>query len=210
VGACWTVAYQGPMVFSAVGSSESAVTARARRCHDARMGATETGVQRPSVDPEVFGLHVSLGGIHRIEKRATKALEAPVMDATEHALDAIVKHVDATTWRQAGDFRNLWTMATKLVTVFAITASGTREALQEFVTRVKGILVSDRAAQFTFWAMAHRQICWAHLARRFVELAQRDGEAGRIGESLVLLTRDRDPALRLDRLQPQTRWASRR
>jgi transposase len=74
------------------------------------------------------------------------------------------------------------------VTVFAITANGTREALQDFVTRVKGILVSDRAAQFTFWAMNQRQICWAHLARRFVEFAQRDGETGRIGESLVLLT----------------------
>jgi transposase len=33
---------------------------------------------------------------------------------------------------------------------------------------LRGILVSDRAKALNFWAMGLRQICWAHLLRKFV------------------------------------------
>jgi transposase len=46
-------------------------------------------------------------------------------------------------------------------------------------------LVSDRATVFGFWAMALRQICHAHLIRRFVSFSQRDGPAGTIGRELL-------------------------
>src|SRR5690606_28156870 len=44
---------------------------------------------------------------------------------------------------------------------------------------------SDRATALKFWAMNRRQICWAHLLRKFVSFSQRDGPAGRIGEELL-------------------------
>jgi transposase len=51
--------------------------------------------------------------------------------------------------------------------------------------KVKGILVSDRGRQFGFWAMEQRQICWAHLVRKFSAFAERKGAAGQLGQSLL-------------------------
>jgi transposase len=48
-----------------------------------------------------------------------------------------------------------------------------------------GILVSDRAKELNFWAMVRRQICWAHLLRRFVAFSEREGVTGAIGRELL-------------------------
>jgi transposase len=53
------------------------------------------------------------------------------------------------------------------VTVFAIVADGTRETLRLWIDRIRGVLVTDRGTQFGFWAMERRQICWAHLIRKW-------------------------------------------
>ena len=37
---------------------------------------------------------------------------------------------------------------------------------------LSGILVSDRGSQFGFWVMERRQICWAHLIRKFVAFSE--------------------------------------
>ncbi|MEZ4234129.1 MAG: IS66 family transposase [Polyangiaceae bacterium] len=137
---------------------------------------------------QALDLDVSLGGISGIERRVSDALAPATKEATEHALDACAKHVDATGWRNAGRYRNLWTIATEAVTVFGITLDGSRKALRKLLSRAHGVLVSDRAGQFNFWAMQDRQICWAHLLRKFVEYSERGGEAGELGRGLVLLT----------------------
>ncbi|MFC1612219.1 transposase, partial [Myxococcota bacterium] len=54
-----------------------------------------------------------------------------------------------------------------------------------FFGACKGILVSDRAKVFSFWKMKWRQICWAHLMRRFIAFSERDGPARQIGEELL-------------------------
>jgi transposase len=79
-------------------------------------------------------------------------------------------------------------MSTALVTVFAITTEATREAARKLLDRMKGILVSDRATIYLFWAMDRRQICWAHLLRRFVALAERGGQGSQIARELREVT----------------------
>ena len=49
--------------------------------------------------------------------------------------------------------------------------------------------MSDRAAVFGFWLIKFRQICWAHLFRKFVAFSERDGRAGAIGRELLEYTR---------------------
>ena len=52
---------------------------------------------------------------------------------------------------------------------------------------LRGILVSDRATVFGFWSMQNRQICHAHLIRKFVFFSERDGPAGALGLELLEL-----------------------
>ncbi len=135
---------------------------------------------------ELLGVRMSLGSVSAIEKRVSEAVEPAVDEAMESARGAAVKHADGTTWLRSGALLSLWVVATTAVTVFKVLPNGQKATLRdEFFGRVRGILVSDRATALTFWAMHRRQICWAHLVRKFVSYSERDGPAGRLGTELL-------------------------
>jgi transposase len=138
---------------------------------------------------DVFGIDVSLGTLSESEEIVSDAVAPAVDEARLHALAEKVKHVDATTWYQAGDYRSLWTLATATVTVFTIVANGTTSTLRAWIDRVTGVLVTDRGTQFGFWAMKRRQICWAHLIRKFASFGELRDRPGEIGRDLLLWSR---------------------
>lgn len=139
---------------------------------------------------ELLGLRVSTGSVSNIERRMSAAVKPPVDEAWEAAHAAPVKHTDGTTWYRAGVMLSLWTLATAGVTVFKILPNGQRDTLErEILPEQRGILVSDRATALKFWAMDLRQVCWAHLLRKFISFAERDGPMRTIGRELLDATR---------------------
>lgn len=134
---------------------------------------------------DVFGISIALGSISNIEARMSPLLKPGYEQAREAADDAAIKHADGTGWRRAGTSLSLWTVATTTVTVFTILADGSAKRLRSLFGRIKGILISDRAKAINFWKMARRQICWAHLHRKFISFSERDGPARTIGNKLV-------------------------
>jgi transposase len=137
---------------------------------------------------EVFAIPVSLGALSDAEGRASIALAPPHDEALEHVREQPIKHLDATTWRMGGVLLSLWAIATTFVTVFAITDDGTSGTVRNLFGRLRGILVTDRGKAFGFWAMVSRQICWAHLVRKFVSYTERSDQGAKIGEHLLLFT----------------------
>jgi transposase len=137
---------------------------------------------------ELFGITVSLGAISAMEKRASCALASAHEEALREVQYAEVKHSDATTWTRSGKLMSLWTIASTAATIYCIVADGCRETILPTFGPQLGILVSDRATVFLFWAMAMRQICHAHLLRKYVAFSERDGPAGAIGRELLELT----------------------
>jgi transposase len=137
---------------------------------------------------DFFGVDISLGAVSAVEDRVSEAIAPAVDEAWDKAREAEVKHTDGTSWRQAGQILQLWTIATTAVTVFKVLADGATDALKALLGRIKGVLVSDRAAALTFWAMRRRQICWAHLLRKFVSFSERAGPAGSFGRVLLEYT----------------------
>ncbi len=139
---------------------------------------------------ELLGVRMSLGSVSAIEKRVSDAVAPAVEEALESARAAPVKHADGTTWLRSGALLSLWVIATAAGTVFKVLPNGQKETLRdELFGRVRGILVSDRATALKFWAMHRRQVCWAHLVRKFVAYSERDGPAGRLGKELLEYTR---------------------
>ncbi len=134
---------------------------------------------------DVLGVQISLGAVSAVEARVSDAVEPAVEEAWQKAREAPIKHTDGTSWAQAGKTLSLWTIATASVTVFKIVADGTKQTLQTLYGAFKGILISDRAKALNFWAMERRQICWAHLLRKFVSFSERDGPAGTAGRELL-------------------------
>ena len=135
---------------------------------------------------ELLDLRISVGSVSNIEKRMSDALKPAFDEAWAAARAAPVKHTDGTTWLQAGVMLALWTLATAGATVFKILSNGQRETLKkELLPAPNGVLVSDRATALKFWMMKERQICWAHLIRKFVSFAERDGPTRTLGRELL-------------------------
>jgi transposase len=138
---------------------------------------------------DVLGVKLSLGSVSNVEGRMAEVLGAAHDEALSCVRQARVKHLDATSWSRAGEASSLWTFASRLATAFVITAGATAETVQAVVGRMRGTLVSDRGSQFGFWAMEQRQICWAHLIRRFTAFSENSQpEVRRLGDALLLLS----------------------
>ncbi len=134
---------------------------------------------------DLLGVRVSLGALSAVEARVGEAVQPVVDEAWDHVRSADVKHTDGTSWHQAGLSMALWTIATTASTVFKVVADSSKDTLRPLYGALKGILVSDRATSLTFWTMERRQICWAHLIRKFVSFSERDGPAGAFGRQLL-------------------------
>ena len=137
---------------------------------------------------DMLDVQISLGAISAVEARASEAVKPAVEEVCDHVEHAAVKHTDGTSWLQAGILLSLWTIATKGATLFKIVADGSSATLKPLFGALKGILVSDRAGALNFWAMKQRQICWAHLLRKFVSFSEREGRAGAFGCDLLNYT----------------------
>jgi transposase len=138
---------------------------------------------------DILGVDIALGTLSESEALATAAVDGPVREALQSALAAPVKHADGTTWYRHHAFRSLWVLATRGVTVFTTFESGTKAALSQWLGN-NGILISDRGTQLGFWSMRRRQICWAHLLRKFAWYATQDVEAANIGRALLTYARN--------------------
>ncbi|MBN4059259.1 IS66 family transposase [Endomicrobium sp. AH-315-J14] len=134
---------------------------------------------------DVVGVRVSLGALSAVEARVSDAVQPAVDEAWDHVGRAKVKHTDGTSWRQSGAMLSLWTIATTAATVYRILADQSKKTLRPLYGALRGILVSDRAKALNFWAMERRQVCWAHLIRRFISFSERDGPAAAFGRELL-------------------------
>lgn len=134
---------------------------------------------------DLVSVRVSLGALSAVEARVSEAVQPAVDEAWKRVGEAEVKHTDGTTWYQAGTTMALWTIATAVATVFKVVADSTKGTLAPLFGALHGILVSDRAKALNFWAMECRQICFAHLLRKFISFAERDGPAAAFGRQLL-------------------------
>lgn len=138
---------------------------------------------------DVFGLTICLGTVSKTEARVAAALEEPVEEARQFVQRQAVVNMDETGWKQGGKKRWLWAAVTSAVAVFAIRASrGTKVAVEVLGEAFRGILVSDRWSAYNWVDAARRQLCWAHLKRDFVKIAERAGASARIGTGLLECT----------------------
>jgi transposase len=138
---------------------------------------------------DLLGIDLSLGLVSKLEKKVGAMLEPAHAEAARAVQRAPAKNLDATPWLRAGASETLWVIASKTAVVFHIVSNGTQALLEPLMGTLKGILMSDRGSQFGFWAMDRRQICWAHLIRKFVSYGEhRDPRVQDVAGKLVLLT----------------------
>jgi len=137
---------------------------------------------------DVLNVPISLGTLSNVEGRVAVMLAPAHEDASVLVKRARAKYADATGWFRKTANRTLWVIGSKLATVFHIVSDGTRDEFRSLIGTL-GVLITDRGSQFGFWSMKMRQICWAHLIRKYITFSEHtDPRARKLGEALVFLS----------------------
>jgi transposase len=122
---------------------------------------------------DICGLPISLGSVVRCCERTADAL-APVYDTLVSVVqEQPLINADETSWKEALKRAWLWVAVSAVATVFLLTLNRKRESLQRLIgTEYQGIVGSDRHTAYNGRDLRLRQICWAHLKRNLMALAE--------------------------------------
>lgn len=136
----------------------------------------------------MMGVDFSVGAISQAHGKVAAALKAPAAEAAASLATASVLHVDETRYPREGITNWVWAAVQPKLAVFQVLPSRARYVLQDLIgAKPVGIIVSDRYTAYGYIDSSQRQVCWAHLLRDFTRIAERSGDAGRIGRRLLAL-----------------------
>jgi transposase len=131
---------------------------------------------------DLWAVRVSLGAVVRQEQVQSAALAPVVAEAQTAVQQAAAVNMDETGWRQEQQRAWLWTVVTGELTVFRIERSRGGAVVEAMLgTEFRGVVGSDRWPAYNRLPAERRALCYAHLTRDFQSLADRGGEAERIG-----------------------------
>jgi transposase len=127
----------------------------------------------------VFEIEMSLGTINRLRTEVSEAVSNAVVEAMSYIQQQRTVGVDETGFKQRnGDGQNalktswwLWVAVTPLIIYFQVILSRASTAAQAILgENFAGFITSDRCPAYTWVDVEHRQLCWAHLKRDFIQL----------------------------------------
>jgi len=135
-----------------------------------------------------MGIDVAVGSISKAEGQATVALQAPVEAVAEVARAARVANVDETSWKTKGERRWLWVLCFSTGALFLVQKRRNTDAAQTLLGKeFDGVVGCDRWGAYNWVEDERKQLCWAHLDRDFLAMADsQNAEAKAVGMALVL------------------------
>lgn len=158
----------GPVAQSQFGPRVHAGVAYLSSVHKAsRRGITE-------IMSALFGLEMSLGSVCNCLERVNPELEPVVGEIRETLPQADNLKIDETTWKCKGDRRTLWVFVSPVVVYFCIALSRGAKVLRSVLgDTFRGAITSDDySAYHSYHKNGIRQLCWAHLIRKFKGLKE--------------------------------------
>ena len=139
-----------------------------------------------SLFKELFAIPVSCGAVCKIEARLTKSLEAPYQEIVDEVQrGAEVTHVDETGWRDRGRNHWIWLASTKVLSLFKIDQSRSRDARDRLLGPLFTTpIVTDRYSAYTNLEAPH-QYCLSHLIRNLRRFEDSRGETGLLSREIL-------------------------
>ena len=135
---------------------------------------------------QLLGVDFSVGAISQAHGKVAEALKAPLAEAAASLRNASVLHMDETHYPREGSANWVWGVVQPRLVVYSVLPSRARYVIHDLIGQSpKAVVVSDRYAGYAHINPSRRQVCWAHLLRDFTRIAQRAGQAGRIGRRLL-------------------------
>jgi transposase len=102
-----------------------------------------------------------------------KAVAQPVQQLQEQLPCEAVMNVDETGWRTNGHKRWIWTLVAQQFVFYVVASTRGAEVLVSLLGAVfRGILCSDRWVVYLTYHSGRIQLCWAHLKRNLLGIAE--------------------------------------
>jgi transposase len=121
---------------------------------------------------DVLGIQISLGSTQKAWEEVSQAVEQPVQQLQEQLPREAVLNVDETGWRTNGDKRWMWALVAQQFVFYVVASTRSAEVLISLLGAVfRGILCSDRWVVYLTYHSGRMQLCWAHLKRNILGIA---------------------------------------
>ena len=121
---------------------------------------------------DVLGIEISLGSTQKAWEEVSQAVEQPVRQLQEQLPREAVLNVDETGWRTNGDKRWIWALVAQQFVFYVVASTRGAEVLVSLLGAVfRGILCSDRWVVYLTYHSGRMQLCWAHLKRNILGIA---------------------------------------
>lgn len=127
------------------------------------------------------GIEISLGALIRCEDIVSRSIEGACTQVADAIRAAKAVNMDDTTWLQQNSRAVLWNANTPECALYRITGKKDAKTAKEILGEFSGTLGSDRASTYNFYT-GKRQLCWAHIDRHLLRIAERGGLSKKVGE----------------------------
>lgn len=122
---------------------------------------------------DVLGIEISLGSTQKAWEEVGQAVAQPVQQLQEQLPRQAVLNVDETGWRTNGDKRWIWALVAQQFVFYVVASTRGAEVLVSLLGAVfRGILCSDRWVVYLTYHSGRMQLCWAHLKRNILGIAE--------------------------------------
>jgi hypothetical protein len=122
---------------------------------------------------DVLGIEISLGSTQKAWEEVSQAVDQPVQQLQKQLPREAVLNVDETGWRTNGDKRWIWALVAQQFVFYVVAATRGAEVLVSLLGTVfRGILCSDRWVVYLTYHSGRMQLCWAHLKRNILGVAE--------------------------------------
>jgi transposase len=122
---------------------------------------------------DVLGVEISLGSTQKAWEEVSQAVAQPVQQLQEQLPREAVLNVDETGWRTSGDKRWIWALVAQRFVFYVVASTRGAEVLVSLLGAVfRGILCSDRWIVYLTYHSGRMQLCWAHLKRNVLGIAE--------------------------------------
>src|SRR5436190_21599981 len=121
---------------------------------------------------DVLSIEISLGSTQKAWEEVSQAVAQPCQQLQQQLPREAVLNVDETGWRTNGDKRWIWTLVAQQFVFYVVASTRGAEVLVSLLGAVyRGILCSDRWVVYLTYHSGRMQLCWAHLKRNILGIA---------------------------------------
>ena len=134
-------------------------------------------------------LSFSTGAVSQATRSVTEWLLPLYQQMGDVVRELPIAHADETSHYRNNERRWLWVLCSSQVVYFLTHYSRGKAAANGLLADFDGILVTDQHGGYNDYPIEKRQLCWAHIIRKFKKISERVGRAGVLGKQLWRLSR---------------------